>query len=173
MTNGNFTHIKFLEREKFERLGKLGSLKKELPRDSRLNSCGVYAISIPSNYHLRILRLRVTRKKHNVINPWLSQKIREKWVNGVEIVYYGIAGRFARRTLRKRLTDLLNHAQGKVSEHGPHKGGEILWQLTGVANFSLWFKATNDPPEPRVLECRYLNGFFSKVGKLPFANRMK
>ena len=84
MTNGNFTHTKFLKREKFEWLGKLGSLfKKGLPKRSKLNLCGTYAITIPLNYRLDFLSLRDIRKKRNVISPWHNERLREKWVDGV------------------------------------------------------------------------------------------
>ncbi len=94
-----------------------------------------------------------------------------KWVKEVDIVYYGLAGKNSERSLRSRLNDLLNHGNGKVTDRGPHKGGEILWQLLDYEDFSLWILPTDGPPMPRDMEHEILTEFHRLTGKLPFANR--
>jgi hypothetical protein len=89
----------------------------------------------------------------------------------VDIVYYGLAGFKSPRSLKKRLSDLINHGLGKTRDNGPHKGGEIMWQLQGYEGFSVWIKPTGYPPEPRKCEHGLLVKFRENTGKLPFANR--
>ena len=108
-----------------------------------------------------------------MINPWEVERLEAKWVDDVEIVYYGLAGRKKPRSLKERLRDLLNHGNGKLTANGPHRGGEILWQLNGYKEFSLWVLPTDNPPVPRNLEKTIIERFQSITGKLPFANRQK
>ncbi len=156
----------------FVSIGQLGTLiRNDLPDYEQLASCGLYAITTPSDYTPDFIDPNEAAICRNVINPAEIPYLQKKWVEGTEVIYIGLAGRRNPRTLRKRLRDLLQHGKGKTTESGPHKGGEILWQLVGSEEFELWILATEDPPYPRVLENRMLMVFETETGKLPFANR--
>jgi hypothetical protein len=51
--------------------------------------------------------------------------------------FLGAAGVGSKRTLKDQLMDLRKHCRGKTSQKGPHKGGEILWQLKDYKTFEL------------------------------------
>jgi hypothetical protein len=90
--------------------------------------CGVYVIFAPLGWQPRWL----TRGLENVINPWPAAKLNERWVEDVELIYVGCAGRTpSSRNLHKRIGDLLRHGAGRITDRGPHKGGERLWQCRG------------------------------------------
>lgn len=141
------------------------------PASRELGSCGVYAITKPENYNPEYYSLEVTQLKGNVIHPWNEDKLSNKWVDDADILYYGLAGANSPRSLKSRLTDLINHSKGLVTNRGPHKGGEIIWQLKGYENFTIWILPTGNPPAPREMEENLLKSFYQITGKLPFANR--
>ena len=158
--------------EDFRLVGTLGELLDNgLPAMDDLLSCGNYRIHTPDNYKPDYLDVNASREAGNVVNPWAIERLKEKWVPEATIVYIGLAGARSRRTLRRRLMDLIRHGRGQTTDRGPHKGGEILWQLKGFEMFTLWVSPTGDPPIPRKLERQYLADFVRKYGKLPFANR--
>lgn len=164
--------LKFLKEQEFINLGNLEKLFLDgLPKISALKSPGVYAISIPLDYKKSFLDEETTRLRKNVITPWSLERLSEKWIEDSEIVYFGLAGKNSVRSLSQRLNDLLNHGKGKTSDRGPHKGGEILWQLSGYETFSLWILPTGNPPLPRIHEEKLIADFVETYGKLPFANR--
>ena len=153
-------------------LGKVGDLMKGgLPNDSRLDQCGVYCLAVPHGYVPRFIAPDEVRTIKNVIDPWDIDRLSAKWVVGTETVYIGLAGDRTPRSLRKRLNDLLEHAQGHTTERGPHKGGEIVWQLRDHHQFRLLAMPTDGPPTPRRVEGALLRMFKEEYGKLPFANR--
>jgi hypothetical protein len=157
---------------KFWDLGRVGDLiKSGLPNDSRLNHCGVYKLAIPPGYVPRFIHPDEALTARNVISPWDVERLESKWVIKTETVYIGLAGRNAPRTLRKRLNDLLKHVSGLTTDRGPHKGGEIVWQLRDYHEFHLWAAQTDDPPVPREIEETLLRQFVEAHGTLPFANR--
>lgn len=169
--DGDVTKLSFLEKMKFKNIGLLGNIIEEgLPKLTELNQCGLYSITIPSDYKVDFIPPD-NCMDYNVINPWSVSKLTDKWVNNVDIVYYGIAGKQSQRSLQKRLTDLKKHGSGKITDRGPHKGGEILWQLKQYESFSLWVLPTGGPPTPRDMENTILHSFYNMVGGLPFANR--
>jgi len=92
------------------------------------------------------------------------------WTSAM-MVYIGLAGSRTPRSLRKRLDELLKHASGLTTDRGPHKGGEIVWQLRDYHQFHLWAAQTDDPPIPREIEETLLRQFAEAHGTLPFANR--
>lgn len=156
----------------FTNIGTIESLfSNGLPKLDILKKCGIYAIIIPESYQLEFISLEEVIKNNNVIEPLPIEHLEEKWVSNVEIVYYGLAGKKSSRSLISRLDDLLRHGQGKTTDRGPHKGGEILWQLEGYESFRIWIRSTSDPPIPRRCEKKLLVSFYSETGKLPFANR--
>lgn len=169
--DGDTTKISFLKKMKFKHIGSLGNIIEEgLPKITEINQCGLYSITIPYGYKVDFIPPEDCRD-YNVINPWTISKLKDKWVNNVDIVYYGIAGKQSQRSLRQRLMDLIKHGSGKITDRGPHKGGEILWQLKQYEKLFLWILPTEGPPTPRNIENTILHTFNNKVGKLPFANR--
>jgi len=169
---GNPSKIDFLTKNKFEKLGAISQLLKiGLPNNEKLNLCGIYAISIPHDYFPEYYSPDETKKRGNVIKPWTIEKLKIKWVLSSDLVYYGLAGKTSFRSLKERLGDLLRHGNGKISTSGPHKGGEILWQLKNYEIFELWMLPTGEPPEPRKYEELILRTFHKEMNKLPFANR--
>jgi len=129
--------------------------------------CGVYVIFAPRSWEPRWLTQDLT----NVIRQWAAAKLRERWVEGVELVYVGCAGRTASsRTLHKRIKDLLRHGAGRTTDRGPHKGGERLWQCRGWQQFRVAWKVTGGYPEPHCFEVAIGCRFAELAGKLPFAN---
>ena len=168
---GDITKISFLVEMCFKNIGSLDTiLENGLPKMEELNKCGLYSITIPSNYQVGFIPPEECIG-NNVINPWSIQKLKDKWVDDVDVVYYGIAGKQSNRSLRQRLTDLKKHGFGNITDRGPHKGGEIMWQLNEYKIFSLLILPTEGPPTPRNLENKILHAFYDKMGKLPFANR--
>jgi hypothetical protein len=157
---------------KFWDLGRVGDLIKcGLPNDSRLNYCGVYKLTVSPGYVPRFIHPDKTRAAKNVIKPWDVERLKSKWVLKTDIVYIGLAGSRTPRSLRKRLDELLKHASGLTTDRGPHKGGEIVWQLRDYHQFHLWAAQTDDPPIPREIEETLLRQFAEAHGTLPFANR--
>jgi hypothetical protein len=153
-------------------LGRVGDLiKRGLPSDIRLNHCGVYKITVPPRYVPRFIHPDKARAAKNVIEPWAVERLMSKWVLNTDIVYIGLAGSRTPRSLRKRLDDLLKHASGRTTDRGPHRGGEIVWQLHDYHEFHLWAAQTSDPPIPREIEETLLRQFRDAHRTLPFANR--
>jgi len=169
---GNPSEIDFLTNNGFKMIGSLSKLLNSgLPNKEKLNCCGIYAISIPNDYSPEYYTPNEARIRGNVIKPWTVEKLKNKWVKNSELVYYGLAGKKSFRSLNDRLGDLLRHGNGKISTSGPHKGGEILWQLKNYERFELWILPTGEPPEPRNYEELVLRTFHKEKQKLPFANR--
>jgi len=166
------TRLVFLKKRGFLFLGAIGDLfESGLPALDELKSCGVYAVTIPDDYKVAFVPPDAAVKRGNVLRPWSMENLRAKWVEGVDVVYYGLAGWRSFRSLRRRLRSLMRHGTGKTTTNGPHKGGEILWQLVGCETFGVWAYPTGGPPVPRVIEHELLECFHRKAGKLPFANR--
>lgn len=167
---GNPLNLEFLKQNGFANIGTIGQLSQQgLPALNELNKCGLYAITLSKDYKPDFIDSETAL--FNVIRPWSREQLRAKWVEGTVVIYYGLAGNQKPRSLRKRLNDLLRHANGKLSSNGPHKGGEIVWQLKGYHDFELWIKSTTNPPTPRTLEHEILSLFVNLSGKLPFGNR--
>jgi len=168
----DMTTVSSLENVGFENIGTIQQLFSfGLPSLPQLNCCGLYAISIPKNYNVVFLSPEDSSVKKNIIKPWSVEHLKAKWVDGAEIIYYGLAGYKSFRSLRERLRDLLDHGSGKTTDRGPHKGGEIMWQLQCYEQFSVWIFPTGNAPEPKNGETSLLKKFYEITGKLPFANR--
>lgn len=132
-----------------------------------VDSPGVYAVFAPLDWN----PLFETGPRENVINPWAEERLRERWIPDVELIYIGCAGRTeSSRTLRARLGDLLRHGAGRVSMSGPHKGGERMWQCVGWQEFTLAWRACGPCPEPHDREVAIGLEFVELAGALPFAN---
>jgi hypothetical protein len=144
-------------------------LQENIPRSEELSQRGVYAVVCSHTYTPSFIGPDKVRKNHNVIMPWSLEKLEKKWVPGVDVLYFGKAGTDTKkRTLRKRLSELIRHSMGKTTKQGPHKGGELLWQLRGYMDFEVGFLPTDQPEKE---EGRLIGLFLSNTGKLPFANR--
>jgi len=162
------TKIDFLRAKGFVFIGSIGQLfESGLPKLGELESCGIYAIAAAEGYRAGFVSPDVASEKGNVIRPWSLEELREKWVESVDIVYYGLSF----RPLKKRLRNLIRHGSGYTTDRGPHKGGEILWQLVGYEGFEVWIYPIDPPPAPRDSERELLKSFYCQSGKLPFANR--
>ena len=145
-------------------------LQRNIPRSEELSQRGVYAVVCSPTYRPSFIGPDKVRRNRNVIMPWSMEKLKKKWVPGVEVLYLGKAGSGAKKhTLRKRLTELIRHSMGKTTKHGPHKGGELLWQLRGYNDFEVGFLSTDQPEKE---EGRLIGLFLSNTGKMPFANRI-
>lgn len=170
--NDDVTRIDFLREKGFIFIGRIDQLfESGLPRLGDLDSCGIYAITVPEGYQVGFVSAAVVSKRGNVIRPWSLERLRKKWVESVDIVYYGLAGSRSFRPLKRRLKSLIRHGSGHTTDRGPHKGGEILWQLVGYEGFGVWIYPTDPPPAPRNIEHELLKSFYRQSGKLPFANR--
>ena len=171
--SSNMTIASSLENMLFYPIGTVEALcNTGLPRDvACLNHCGIYRISIPHGYKPEYISQKDAAASHNVISPWPEERLMAKWVSDAEIIYIGLAGDRSLRTLRERLIDLIRHASGQTSDRGPHRGGEILWQLRNFCTFSIDVSPTSGPPVPRNIEMELLEQFVKHYGKLPFGNR--
>lgn len=162
----------FLIQSGFINIGTIKELQKNgFPQIDQLNSSGIYAITKPTDYQPDYFTPNEAKLNENVILPWEVDELSIKWVENAVVLYYGLAGANSSRSLKSRLTDLINHSKGLVTDRGPHKGGEIIWQLKGYENFEIWILVTGNPPEPRNTEEKLLKQFYHVTGKLPFANR--
>lgn len=162
----------FLTDSGFINIGTIQELQKNgFPKIAELNSSGIYAITKSGGDQPAYLTSYEAKINGNVIHPWEVEILSEKWVENADILYYGLAGAYTPRTLKSRLTDLINHSKGLITDRGPHKGGEIIWQLKGYENFEIWILSTSNPPDPRNMEEKLLKQFYHTTGKLPFANR--
>ncbi|GIK61361.1 MAG: hypothetical protein D8M26_12200 [Ignavibacteriae bacterium] len=164
--------LDFLKSSGFISIGTILSLQQNgFPDIETLNACGVYSMVKPVNYNPEYFSPSEAKDNGNVIAPWDIERLTRKWVDDADILYYGLAGANSPRSLKSRLKDLVNHSMGFVTDRGPHKGGEIIWQLSGYENFEIWVLATGNPPAPRILEEKLIRQFYQSTGKLPFANR--
>lgn len=143
------------------------------PEESALSKCGVYAVTVGKNFEPSFIPPEKAQEAGNLIRPWTLEKLKEKWVEDAEVIYLGVAGVKAPRTLRARIRDLIRHGQGRTNENGPHMGGELMWQLENHLWFQLWVLPLGNPPAPREKEQELITQFEKATGKLPFANRAR
>lgn len=144
-----------------------------VPDSPESGSCGVYALVRPECSPPEFIAPEEAKEVGNVIRPWSVSRLREKWVDGAQLLYIGVAGRKNPRALRLRLRNLVRHSLGKTSSNGPHKGGEILWQVKGWPEFEVVVLPTDDPPVPRESEVALIDEFRQALEVLPFANRQR
>lgn len=172
MSNGHSSLTKSdLIAQGFSGFTTICELQRNIPRSEELSLRGVYAVVCSPTYKPSFIDPDKVRRNRSVIMPWSLEKLKKKWVPGVEVLYVGKASGSGaeKHTLRKRLTELVRHSMGKTTAHGPHKGGEILWQLRGYNDFEVGFLPTDQPEKE---EERLIGLFLSNTGKLPFANRI-
>lgn len=88
-----------------------------------------------------------------------------KWVADADVIYIGKAGPTARRTLRRRIKELIEFGSGKEVAH---RGGRAIWQLEDIWDAKIaWRIAARDP---RRAEIELLRRFEERSGRLPFGN---
>lgn len=94
------------------------------------------------------------------------ERLIEKWVSDVSVIYIGKAGPKPSRHLRRRIDELLRFGSGEAIGH---RGGRALWQLDGIWNALIaWKQVTGE--DPRDAERKMIREFKLKFGKPPFAN---
>jgi len=81
------------------------------------------------------------------------------WVDGTTVLYLGKAD-----NLQRRLSQLLDFGNGRPVGHW---GGRLLWQLAGIDDCTIAWRAD---PDPRAGESSLLAEFFDEFGALPYAN---
>lgn len=93
-------------------------------------------------------------------------KLREKWIEGAHVLYIGKAdaGNKGTRGISARLGEYLRFGQGEPIGHW---GGRYIWQLAGVGDFLVCWKASSNPPAE---EAQLLELFRVRFESLPFAN---
>jgi hypothetical protein len=152
-----FWKVRDLQSERYQR---------DFLRSEELNQCGIYAIVCSQTYHPSFIGKEEALRNGNVKNPYPEEKLKERWVQKVEVLYFGKTGTSRKsRTLRERITELVRHSQGKTRNH---RGGEILWQLRGYEDFEVGYKSNDNPIKE---ESMLIHEFIKRTGKQPFANR--
>jgi hypothetical protein len=145
-------------------------LDRGLPIEPILKNQGVYTILRNNPRNPVFYKPVEVQRRGNVIKPLSICSLQTRWVTGVPVLYFGAAGLRSNRTLRQRLNDMRRHCLGETTKNGPHRGGEILWQVQGYKKFELMIMRTDEYPLPRAWECALNNRFLVLCGKLPFAN---
>jgi len=144
----------------FVPLGRAVAQRRTVLGHSRalLAAPGVYAVFAPRDWTPEF----TTEGLRNVISPWPKQQLRAKWVEQVELVYIGCAGATqTSRSLYFRLDDLLKHGAGEISDRGPHKGGERIWQCRGWESFTLAWGPQNHSRSPTTSRLRSGSDFLN------------
>jgi hypothetical protein len=90
-------------------------------------------------------------------------ELEKKWVDGADIIYIGQTT----VSLRKRICTFMKFGQGK---HVAHHGGRFFWQIQGVEDLIVCWKALDEGEDPRLVERALLREFKEKYRCLPFAN---
>ena len=164
-----------LTKSSLESIGFMGfvtirELQSTTYRSAELNKRGLYVVVCPRDYKPDFIDFDKARRSRSVIKPWSRDKLLKKWVPETEILYLDRAGDDTRQcSLRSCITDLVRHSQGKTTDQGPHIGGELLWQLKGYENFELGYLPTDTP---EAFEKSLLVWFYSRTGRVPYANRI-
>jgi hypothetical protein len=152
-----FWRVRDLQNEKYLR---------DLLKLEDLNQRGIYAVVCSQTYQPSFIGKEEALGNDNVKNPYPEEKLKERWVQKVEVLYFGITGTSSKsRTLREKITELVRHSQGKKKNH---RSGDILWQLRGFEGFKVGYKFNDNPIKE---ESMLIHEFIRRTGKQPFANR--
>ena len=92
-------------------------------------------------------------------------RLKDKWVADAKIMYIGKAGPAPKRSLRKRISELVRFGSG---EPVGHRGGRALWQLEGIWDAQVAWKAVRSDPSGE--ESKLIAQFEQRFGRLPYAN---
>lgn len=135
-----------------------------LLQSKELNQRGIYAIVCSQTYEPTFIGKEEAERNGNVKNPYLEEKLKERWVQKVEVLYFGKTGTSSKsHTLKVSITGLVRHSQGIRN----HRGGEILLQLRGYEGFEVCYKSNDNPIKE---ESMLIYEFIKRTGKQPFAN---
>ncbi len=134
-------------------------IRKGLPSGEPPSSTGgVYLLCSSPGFRPEFIPPQQAR---NVCRPWSVDCLANKWVDGVDVLYIGKG-----KNVRRRLQQLLRHAQGRAVNH---TGGEIIWQLRGAKRLLLCWRSYQNP---EAAEASLIHAFSQAAqGSLPFANR--
>jgi hypothetical protein len=116
------------------------------------SSPGVYVVAVVAGHNARCEALSVS---------YLPREAMGRWIAGQPVVYIGRT----RRAISLRLQEFFNHKHGNRS---PHRGGQDVKLLT-CPLWVFWCPTDN----PTQAEDRMIEAFKKRVGRLPFANRMR
>jgi hypothetical protein len=93
--------------------------------------------------------------------------LKEKWVEGAQVLYLGRArGPGVRSLLQQRVKRHIRFGQGKAVGHA---GGRYIWQMRDHLALQVAWLPTPDQ-DPAGLESELLAGFLLAYGRVPFAN---
>lgn len=139
--------------------GVLSSLS-QIPSES-----GVYIVVRPSRLLPKFRRQSAAGRFKGLDPTYPVELLRNKWVPGAKIIYVGKAGPKAKRTLRRRIGELVRFGSG---EPVAHRGGRALWQLEGIWDAQIAWKIIRR--DPRDAERQMIAKFKLRYGRLPYAN---
>ncbi len=147
--------------EGFHRIGSFSPPYRNIP-----DVKGVYLVLCPSSQCPKILP-KSTGGWFKGKDPTVSgTQLSERWVDETSVLYIGKAGGSGASTLRRRLRSYLKFGNGQAVGHW---GGRYIWQLSNSADLALcWKQMPHGDPEQE--EVQLLTTFFTRFGKLPFAN---
>lgn len=142
------------------------------PEDPDLAKPGVYLVLRPKNDKNDPLFLsrregRNFERDHKYRN-YEAAKLKERWIPGAIVLYIGKAGGPSqKKTLKKRLSELVRFGQGKAA---PHKGGRAIWQIPEPQDLLISWRCCMGREDPADVECCLLKEFKKRYDELPFAN---
>jgi len=87
---------------------------------------------------------------------------RARWIQNEPVVY---VGQTTRQTLSRRISQFYSHKYGRKS---PHSGGQAV-KLLDCELWVYWSPCAN----PKAAERAALDGYRTRRGQLPFANRRR
>ena len=94
-------------------------------------------------------------------------KLAKEWVEGALIVYVGQSGSNSKRTLKKRIGELIQFGQGARVGHW---GGRFIWQLAQADELLICWNETVDD-DPKQFKKELIEAFkLTYGGRRPFAN---
>lgn len=141
----------------------LASVRDHLPEIPP--ACGVYAVVRDGESNPKFTAQSRAGRFKQQDPSYPVADLEKKWVRGTPILYIGKAGPSTRRTLRKRIHELVRFGSGEAVAH---RGGRALWQLSGIWSARIAWRTVKD--DPLVAERALLDNFRSEFGMLPFAN---
>ncbi len=138
---------------------------------------GVYMVFTPAGFTPDFLPKSIARPRKGKPATISVELLRNKhWVPGSRVIYIGKAGGKNNSTIRSRLKQFIDSADGRKAIN-THWGGRFIWQLGNINACS--FAVLPLPPEhdPAAIEgmlLRKFDAFFNadKIQRriLPFAN---
>jgi hypothetical protein len=97
------------------------------------------------------------------------EHLKEKYVNGSQIMYIGKGGKLAKDSKANLQTRLKDYLKCSINNTCSHSGGRSIWQLQNFEHLIFCWKKV-EFEEPENYEAILLQMFINQFGKLPFAN---